>query len=33
MEGVAALENDGMRAAIIDAVRTAAQKSREMSSK
>lgn len=33
IEGVAALENDGMRAAIIDAVRTAAQKSREMSSK
>ena len=29
--GVAALEKDGMRAAMIDAVRTAAQRSREMS--
>lgn len=33
IEGVAALENDGMRAAMIDAVRTAAQKSREMTQK
>lgn len=33
IEGVAALERDGLRTAMIDAVRTAAQKSREMSSK
>lgn len=31
IEGVAALERDGLRAAMIDAVRTAAQKSKEMS--
>ncbi len=33
IEGCAALERDGMRAAMIDAVRTAARKSREMSGK
>ncbi|MQN00985.1 MAG: pyrroline-5-carboxylate reductase [Lachnospiraceae bacterium] len=31
IEGVAALERDGLRAAMIDAVRTAAQKSRDLS--
>ena len=33
IEGVAALERDGMRAAMIDAVRTASKKSKEMQSK